>query len=50
MTNIRWSVGMRDDVEKALRSYWSGVGDLSSFVEEAVQACRFALTVQATHD
>jgi hypothetical protein len=41
---------MRDDEDKALRSYLSGVGDLSPFVEEAVQACRFALTVQTIRD
>lgn len=50
MSNIRWSIVVRDDVDKALRAYLgrrgTKKGDLSQFVEEAVQARLFELTVQ----
>lgn len=50
MTNVRWSIVVRDDVDRALRAYLgrrgTKKGDLSQFVEEAVQARLFELTVQ----
>ncbi|MCB0218261.1 MAG: hypothetical protein KDH09_01085 [Chrysiogenetes bacterium] len=50
MSNVRWSIVVRDDVDKALRAYLgrrgTKKGDLSQFVEEAVQARLFALTMQ----
>jgi len=50
MSNVRWSIVVRDDVDKALRAYLGGrgtkKGDLSQFVEEAVKAHLFELTVQ----
>ena len=50
MSSVRWSIVVRDDVDKALRAYLgrrgTKKGDLSQFVEEAVQARLFELTVQ----
>ena len=50
MSNVRWSIVGRDEVDKALRAYLgrrgTRKGDLSRFVEEAVQARLFELTVQ----
>lgn len=50
MSNVRWSLVVRDDVDKALRAYLDRPGtkksDLSRFVEEAVQARLFELTVK----
>jgi hypothetical protein len=50
MSNVRWSIVVRDDVDKALRAYLgqrgTKKGDLSRFVEEAVQARLFELTVR----
>lgn len=50
MSNVRWSIVVRDEVDKALRTYLGRCGtkkgDLSQFVEEAVQARLFELTVQ----
>ena len=50
MSNVRWSIVVRDDVDKALRAYLgrrgTKKGDLSQFVEEAAQARLFELTVQ----
>ena len=50
MSNVRWSIVVRDEVDKALRVYLgqrrTKKGDLSQFVEEAVQARLFELTVQ----
>lgn len=50
MSNVRWSIVIRDDLDKALRAYLgrrgTKKGDLSRFVEEAVQARLFELTVQ----
>ena len=49
MSNVRWSIVVRDEVDKALRAYLgrrgTKKGDLSQFVEEAVQARLFELTV-----
>ncbi|MBX3706157.1 MAG: methionine repressor-like protein [Pseudomonadales bacterium] len=50
MSSVRWSIVVQDDVDKALRTYLARrgtkKGDLSQFVEEAVQARLFELTVQ----
>ncbi len=50
MSNVRWSIAVRDDVDKALRAYLgrrgTKKGDLSQFVEEAVQTRLFELTVR----
>jgi hypothetical protein len=50
MSNVRWSIVVRDDVDKLLRAYLgqrgTKKGDLSQFVEEAVQARLFELTLQ----
>ena len=50
MSNVRWSIVVQDEVDKALRAYLgrrgTRKGDLSRFVEEAVQARLFELTVQ----
>jgi hypothetical protein len=50
MSNVRWSIVVRDDVDKLLRAYLgrrgTKKGDLSKFVEEAVQARLFELTLQ----
>lgn len=50
MNNVRWSIVIRGDLDKALRAYLGrrGMkkGDLSQFVEEAVQERLFELTVQ----
>ncbi|MEZ5553434.1 MAG: ribbon-helix-helix domain-containing protein [Pseudomonadales bacterium] len=52
MSNVRWSIVVRDDVDRALRTYLGrhGMkkGDISQFVEEAVQARLFQLTVEGT--
>ena len=41
MSNVRWSIVVRDEVDKALRTYLgrhgTKKGDLSQFVEEAVR-------------
>jgi len=50
MGNIRWSIVVPEEVDRALRSYQARrgtkKGDLSRFVEEAVQARLFELTVE----
>ncbi len=50
MSNVRWSIVVRDDLDRALRAYLgrrgTKKGDLSLFVEEAVQARFFDLTIK----
>lgn len=50
MSNVRWSIVVCDDVDKALRAYLgqrgTKKGDLSRFVEEAVQSRLFELTTK----
>ncbi|MEE8210921.1 MAG: ribbon-helix-helix domain-containing protein [Acidiferrobacterales bacterium] len=50
MSNVRWSVVVPEDTDRALRSYLARKGtkkgDLSQFVDEAVQARLFELVVQ----
>lgn len=49
MSNIRWSVVVREDTDRALRSYLGATGakkgSLSRFVDEAVRVRLFELTV-----
>lgn len=50
MSNIRWSVVVPEETDRALRSYLAKKGgkkgDISKFVDEAVQARLFELTVR----
>ena len=50
MSNIRWSVVVPEDTDRALRSYLARTGgkkgDLSRFVDDAVLARLFELTVE----
>lgn len=50
MSSIRWSVVVPEDTDRALRSYLARTGgkkgDLSRFVDEAVLARLFELTVE----
>ena len=49
MNNVRWSIVVREDTDRALRSWLAATGgrkgDLSRFVDEAVPARLFELTV-----
>ena len=50
MSNVRWSIVVPEDTDRALRSYLARKGtkkgDLSRFIDEAVQARLFELVVQ----
>ena len=50
MSNVRWSVVVTEETDRALRSYLGAIGarkgGLSRFVGEAVQARLFELTVE----
>jgi len=50
MSNIRWSIVVPEDTDRALRSYLGRTGgkkgDLSRFVDNAVLARLFELTVE----
>ena len=50
MSNIRWSIVVPEDTDRALRSYLGRnggkKGDLSRFVDDAVLARLFELTVE----
>ena len=50
MSNVRWSIVVPEETDRALRSYLARrgtkKGDISRFVEEAVQARLFELTVE----
>ena len=54
MSNIRWSVVIPEDTDRALRSCLARTGgkkgDLSRFVEDAVLARLFELTVKDVKD
>ena len=54
MSNIRWSVVVPEDTDRALRSYLARTGgrkgDLSRFVDNAVLARLFELTVEDVKD
>ena len=49
MSNVRWSIVVPEETDRALRSFlaWRGTkkGDISHFVQEAVQSRLFELTV-----
>lgn len=50
MRSIRWSVVVPEETDRALRTYLAGrgtkKGDISHFVDNAVQVRLFELTVQ----
>jgi len=50
MSNVRWSIVVPGDTDRALRAYLGAKGtkkgDLSRFVDEAVQVRLFDLTVK----
>jgi hypothetical protein len=50
MRNVRWSIVVPEETDRVLRSYLARrgtkKGDISRFVEEAVQARLFELTVE----
>ena len=50
MSNVRWSIVVPEETDRALRSFLARrgtkKGDISRFVEEAVQARLFELTVE----
>ena len=54
VSNIRWSVVVPEDTDRALRSYLARTGgrkgDLSRFVDNAVLARLFELTVEDVKD
>ncbi len=54
MNNVRWSIVVRQETDRALRSYLAATGgrkgDLSRFVDEAVLARLFELTVDEVKD
>ena len=54
MSTVRWSIVVSEETDRALRSFLArrGMrkGDISNFVEEAVQARLFELTVQQAKD
>ena len=49
MSNVRWSIVVSEETDRALRSFLAQrgtkKGDISRFVEEAVQSRLFQLTV-----
>ena len=54
MRNVRWSIVVPEETDRALRSYLARrgtkKGDISRFVEDAVQARLFELTVEDVKD
>lgn len=50
MSNIRWSIAVPEDTDRALRTFLARTGgkkgDLSRFVDEAVVTRLFELTVE----
>ena len=50
MSNVRWSIVIPEETDRALRSFLAQrgtkKGDISRFVEEAVQSRLFELTVE----
>ncbi|VAW82674.1 hypothetical protein MNBD_GAMMA14-1975 [hydrothermal vent metagenome] len=54
MSNIRWSVVVPEDTDRALRSYLARTGgrkgDLSRFIDNAVLVRLFELTVEDVKD
>ena len=54
MSNVRWSIVVPEETDRALRSFLARrgtkKGDISRFVEEAVQARLFELTVEGVKE
>ena len=54
MRNVRWSIVVPEETDRALRSYLARrgtkKGDISRFVKDAVQARLFELTVKDVKD
>ena len=54
MSNIRWSIVVPEETDRALRSFLARrgtkKGDISRFVEEAVQSRLFELTVEGVKE
>jgi hypothetical protein len=54
MSNVRWSIVVPEETDRALRSFLARrgtkKGDISRFVEEAVQSRLFELTVEGVKE
>lgn len=54
MSNVRWSIVIPEETDRALRSFLgkrgTKKGDISRFVEEAVQTRLFELTVESVKE
>ena len=54
MSNVRWSIVVPEETDRALRSFLAKrgtkKGDISRFVEEAVQSRLFELTVESVKE
>ena len=54
MRNVRWSIVVPEETDRALRSFLAQrgtkKGDISRFVEEAVQSRLFELTVEGVKE
>jgi len=54
MSNVRWSIVVPEETDRALRSFLAQrgtkKGDISRFVEEAVQSRLFDLTVESVKE
>ena len=54
MSNVRWSIVVPEETDRALRSFLARrgtkKGDISRFVEEAVQSRLFELTVETVKE
>lgn len=54
MSNVRWSIVIPEETDRALRSFLARrgtrKGDISRFVEEAVQSRLFELTVDSVKE
>jgi hypothetical protein len=54
MSNVRWSIVVPEETDRALRAFLAQrgtkKGDISRFVEEAVQARLFELTVESVQE
>ena len=54
MSNVRWSIVVLEETDRALRSFLAQrgtkKGDISRFVEEAVQSRLFELTVESVKE
>ena len=54
MSNVRWSIVVPEDTDRALRSFLAQrgtkKGDISRFVQDAVQSRLFELTVEGVKE